>query len=149
MILLYLANGNKISPNDIPWNNMILNSPIVKMTYLLPNKRLLVFTEFEKYYYLKEKYVAIMGAKGSLIDSINFFGKYRNQVYQFSYHRKGQAGKVINQWGKEYKPLILRPISTKKGESKKFKIEFDSPQKTNHSEWKDGFIGGQPKIEII
>ena len=149
MLTLHLANGSSISQQDTEWINMLICSPVIKMTYLMSNKRTVVFQGFEKYFFLKEEYRAFFGAKGSLLATINLFGKHQNKVYQFSLHRKGEAGQIINTWGKEFRPFEIKPQFTKKGEPKKYALDFGSPRKTNQKLWKDGYLNGIPKIEII
>jgi len=150
MLTLYFLNNKTVTSKEASWFEMMQLSNVLKMTYLLPNNRTICLEDFEKYLYFKEEYKSIFGCQVGGIDTINLFGKYQNKVYQFSLKiKKGKAGQVINDWGKEFRPFEIKPIFTTKKDPKQYQIEFGSARTTNHNLWINGVLGGKPKNYII
>ncbi len=148
MWTVYLINGQQISQDKCEWN-LLPRVPIMKMSYRLANEKYIVLQGFEAYFQLKEGYKFLYGARGQLTNTINLFGKNGNKVYQFSIHRKGKSAQIINEWGQEFRPLIIKTLPKRnRTEKKRFTLEFGKPQKTNHALWKCGVKLPKVKVSI-
>jgi len=140
MWTVYLVNNQVISQDKCEWE-LLPKIPIVKLVYLLPNKKYLVMSGFEKYIHIQEIYTFVYGAKGRMIDTINLLGKNDKSIYQFSLNvRKNKAFQIKNSVEEEFRTLRWNS-STKL-------FEFGKPQKLNSFLWHDGIKCGRAIAKI-
>ena len=142
MWIVNLANNQTFSASQIEWNCLPKYS-IISMLYSLPNGKFLYLTGFEKYYQFKEIYQFLKGIKKNKIWTWNIFGKFGQEVFQFTHHiGKNKCFQIKNIWGKEYRPVIIKPkpsiILPNKRPQKQFDIVFGAFKSTNQSEWHSG-----------
>ena len=99
--------------------------------YIKNNKRI-VLEGFEKYLVVSSKYKFLYSKNKDLIDSINVLGKWKNEVFQISFHRKGKLFQCKNEYS-QWRPLVLKPLK-----DKKFRIEYSKSQDIDKKLWRDG-----------
>jgi len=109
--------------------------------FVLNNKRI-VLEGFEKYLIISTKYKFLSSTKKDLLDSINILGKWKNEVFQISFHRKGKLFQCKNEYS-QWKPLILKPLL-----NKKFVIEYSKTQNIDEKLWRIGDLKDKPRIFV-
>jgi len=110
--------------------------------YILNNKRI-ILEGFEKYLIISTKYKFLSSTKKDLIDSINILGKWKNEVFQISFHRKGKILQCKNKFS-QWRPLVLKPLK-----DKKFNIEYSKAQNIDEKLWRIGDLKDKPRIFVV
>lgn len=147
MFKVYLVNGETITENKCSWK-LLPTIPIVKFEYTLPNRRVLRMEGFEKYIFAPEISYFLNIKKMPRIDVLNFLGRNKYLLYQFSINitktkkrpsKAMQRKDVTNK--DEFCPLIWNP--TKK------QYEFGKPRPFNSNLWHSGVPLKIPKVQLI
>lgn len=139
MFKITLANNQIITEDKCNWN-LLPQIPIVKLEYGLYKGKTVTMSGFGNYLIIKEFYSFLQGRKGTLLDTITLLGKYKDNVYQFSFNvRKRKALQRKGVWGKEFASLIFNPLLNK--------FEFGKEQKTNQSLWHLG-VSTKPTVQL-
>jgi len=142
----YLTNGEMISSQFYSFSE-IPNIPITRIHLWTLNGKLIIFEGFEKYLIITTFYQIVQGGKDKIFDTINVLGKKDNKVCQISIHRKGKVFQCKNEWGKEWRPLIIEPLPMIDGK-KQFNIKFTYPIFTKRSFWHSGLELTQAKVHL-
>jgi len=142
MYKLYLVNHGLITEGQYKWANIPKDIFIARFELDITENKVLVLEGFEQYIYLKEEY-RFFNRKGTVVDTINVLGKYKQKVYQFSWNvRKNHYVQTVNNWGKEFKPLIWNP--------KKMTWEIGQARATNKANWINGTcLVSNPQAKIL
>lgn len=141
MWTVYLSNNQIINQTQCNWK-ILPQIPIIKIHYLLPNKKILILQGFKKYLYIEEYYQFIYGKKGKLLDTINLLGQYKTGNYQFSLNiRQSKALQIKNTGSNDFSPL--------KWNTQLNTFEFGHPQKTNINLWHQGVQLKKARVSII
>lgn len=143
---IHLINGDIVQGNNCNWRELA-NFPITTIHLHLPDKKTIFFEGYEKYLIVQTKYEFVQKKKGDILDTVNILGKRGFEVCQISYHRKGKIFQCKNEWGKEWRELVLQPLPKQKNK-KMYQLVAKSAIPTNHEDWHAGIWMEKSKIYV-